>query len=321
MFHSPAQISHPEWSAVADHDAAQAVVARQTLLTELARPNTIGFACHVGDQPFGRIMTSGTGAARWVPSHHHSRATTARLGTAVFGCCPVDFSWMSVAPRKWDGRHRGLSSRATVGCLYRDDRELLSADVFRCACGLRRIVRHGAWCVRLDHRHCVGDPASAPETPAAVSACPTAAPQNGGTPEWTLPGTTGSVAVTGSTDETAPLVKVEAPFSVAETQVRTLQAGDGPVVADTATVSVCYMGVNGRDGTVFDSSYERGAPAQFSLDGVVPGFQKAIAGQKVGSTVAVAMASADGYPDGQPSAGIQKGDSLIFAIKILDASN
>ena len=162
---------------------------------------------------------------------------------------------------------------------------------------------------------------SVTETATPAGACPTAAPANGGTPEWTLPGTTGSVAVTGSTDTTAPLVNVTAPFSVTETQVHTLQAGDGPVVADTATVSVCYMGVNGRDGTVFDSSYERGAPVEFPLDGVVPGFQKAIAGQKVGSTVAVAMTSADGYPDGQPSAGIQKGDTLIFAIKILDASS
>jgi hypothetical protein len=32
------------------------------------------------------------------------------------------------------------------------------------------------------------------------------------------------------------------------------------------------------------------------------------------------MASADGYPDGQPSAGILPGDSLVFAIKILGAS-
>jgi hypothetical protein len=152
----------------------------------------------------------------------------------------------------------------------------------------------------------------------AAGSCPTAAPQNGGTAEWTLAGTTGSVAVTGSTDTTAPLVNVAGPFSVTETQVHTLQAGDGPVVAPTATVSVCYMGVNGRDGTVFDSSYERGTPAEFPLNRVVPGFQKAIAGQKVGSTVAVAMASADGYPDGQPSAGIQQGDTLVFAIKILD---
>jgi peptidylprolyl isomerase len=161
---------------------------------------------------------------------------------------------------------------------------------------------------------------AAPPTSAAANTCPTAAPADNGTPEWTLPGATGSVAVTGSTDTTAPNIKVDSPFSVTETQVHTLQAGDGPVVSPTATVSVCYMGVNGRDGSVFDNSYERGAPEQFPLTGVVTGFQKAIAGQKVGSTVAVAMTSADGYADGQPAAGIQPGDTLIFAIKILDAA-
>jgi FKBP-type peptidyl-prolyl cis-trans isomerase len=154
----------------------------------------------------------------------------------------------------------------------------------------------------------------------AAGSCPTAAPQGGGTPEWTLPGSTGSIAVTGSTDTTAPSVKVTTPFSVTQTQVQTLHAGDGPVVPATATVSVCYMGVNGRDGSVFDSSYERGAPVDFPLSGVIAGFQKAITGQKVGSTVAVAVTSADGYPSGQPSAGIRPGDSLIFAIKVLSAS-
>jgi hypothetical protein len=164
----------------------------------------------------------------------------------------------------------------------------------------------------------VSDVFEAPITQSAAGECPTAAPAAGGTPEWTLPGVTGSVAVTGSTDTAAPAVTVTTPFSVAETQVHTLTAGDGPVVAPTAKVSVCYMGVNGRDGTVFDSSYERGAPEEFPLDGVVPGFQKAIAGQTVGSTVAVAMVSADGYPEGQPAAGIEKGDTLVFALKILE---
>jgi peptidylprolyl isomerase len=164
--------------------------------------------------------------------------------------------------------------------------------------------------------------ASPPSAPPAASggACPTTAPDGQGTPEWTLTGATGSVAVTGSTDTAAPMVKVDSPFSVSETQVHTLTAGDGPVVAPTARVTVCYMGVDGRDGHVFDSSYERGAPVDFPLDGVVPGFQKAIVGQKVGSTVAVAMVSADGYPQGQPRAGIEPGDTLVFAIKILEAS-
>lgn len=163
--------------------------------------------------------------------------------------------------------------------------------------------------------------AAAPATAAPAAAqCPSTPPAAGGTPQWTLPGTTGSVAVTGSTDTAAPEVTVTGPFSVTETQVHTLTPGTGPIVGDTATVSVCYMGVNGRDGSVFDSSYQRGEPAQFPLDGVVPGFQKAIAGQHVGSTVAVAMDAADGYPNGQPSAGIRPGDSLVFAIKILDAT-
>jgi hypothetical protein len=160
---------------------------------------------------------------------------------------------------------------------------------------------------------------TAAESPTATpdTGCPTQAPAGGGTPDWTLNGASGSVAVTGSTDKNAPLVTVTQPFSVSATEVHTLHAGDGPVVPPTATVTVCYMGVNGRDGKVFDSAYDRGTPAQFPLDGVVPGFQKAIAGPKVGSTVGVAMSPADGYPDGMPQAGIQKGDSLVFAIKIL----
>lgn len=162
---------------------------------------------------------------------------------------------------------------------------------------------------------------SATEKATAASACPTAAPEAGVTPEWTITGTTGSVGVTAATDTTSPNIKVEAPFSVAETQVHTLHPGTGPVVAENATVSVCYMGVDGRDGYVFDSSYERGEPVEFSLDGVVPGFQKAIAGQTVGSSVAVAVTSADGYPNGQRGAGIWPGDTLVFEIKILAASS
>lgn len=159
-----------------------------------------------------------------------------------------------------------------------------------------------------------------PPAPPADSPCPTAAPAAGVAPEWTQAGATGSVAVAGPTDTTAPSVTFEGPFSVTETVVHTLKAGTGPIVAPTAQVLVCYMGVNGRDGSVFDSTYEQGQPIDFGLDRVVPGFQKAIAGQTVGSTVAVAMTSADGYPEGQPSAGINPGDTLVFAIKIIDAS-
>ncbi|MGE2833298.1 FKBP-type peptidyl-prolyl cis-trans isomerase [Mycobacterium sp. SMC-4] len=160
-----------------------------------------------------------------------------------------------------------------------------------------------------------------PETADETGNCPMVAAPGDAEPEWTLTGATGSVAVTGPTDQAGPAIDIQAPFSVTETQVETLQPGDGPVIADTATVMVCYTGVNGRDGSVFDSTYEVGTPVDFPLDGVIAGFRKAIAGQQVGSSVAVAMAPEDGYPQGQPAAGIQPGDTLVFAIRILAASS
>ncbi len=99
-----------------------------------------------------------------------------------------------------------------------------------------------------------------------------------------------------STDTASPQIAVEKPFSVAQTQVQAFDPpGDGAVVAETARVSVCYLGVNGRTGERFDSTYDDGKPASFPLDGVIPGFKKAIAGQKVGSSVGVAVAPEDGY--------------------------
>ncbi|PXW32377.1 UNVERIFIED_CONTAM: FKBP-type peptidyl-prolyl isomerase-like protein [Williamsia faeni] len=163
------------------------------------------------------------------------------------------------------------------------------------------------------------DSSDSTATADAVASCPTAEPADDVAPEWSVDGITGSVEVTGSTDTAAPKVTVTTPFSVDTTEVSTLTEGRGEVVSETAEVSVCYMGVNGRDGTVFDSSYERGAPVEFPLTGVVTGFQKAIAGQKVGSTVAVAMTPDDGYgASGNPAADIEGTDTLIFAIKILE---
>ena len=84
-----------------------------------------------------------------------------------------------------------------------------------------------------------------------------------------------------------------------------------------ATVEVDYAGVACSTGVLFDSSYERGSAATFPLYGVVPGFAKAIAGQKVGSDVIVAMTPEDGYgTQGNPQAGIEGTDTLIFFIHI-----
>jgi hypothetical protein len=47
------------------------------LLDELTKPDTIGFACHFGDQPFGRGVTSAAGRV-WEPVHTTRRAPAPR---------------------------------------------------------------------------------------------------------------------------------------------------------------------------------------------------------------------------------------------------
>ncbi|GAA4802359.1 FKBP-type peptidyl-prolyl cis-trans isomerase [Tomitella cavernea] len=123
--------------------------------------------------------------------------------------------------------------------------------------------------------------------------------------QWQLDGATGAISVTGQTDSTAPGITVDTPFTVDRTQVETLEKGDGPQVTAQSTVLVCYVGVDGRDGSVFDSAYQRGKPAAFPASGVVPGFRQALVGQTVGSSVAVAIPPADGYPQGTPDGAIQ----------------
>ncbi|MGB3887773.1 FKBP-type peptidyl-prolyl cis-trans isomerase [Gordonia sp. (in: high G+C Gram-positive bacteria)] len=149
--------------------------------------------------------------------------------------------------------------------------------------------------------------------------CPEADPAVTTGPQWTISGATGKLAVAAATDTAGPLIKVTAPFSVDETQVKTLEAGTGKEITDEMAVNVCYEGVDGRDGQVFDSSFQRGTPLRLRTDGVVPGFRRALVGQRVGASVAVAMTPDDGYPDGSPDGTIKPGDTIIFVLKIMAA--
>jgi glyoxylase-like metal-dependent hydrolase (beta-lactamase superfamily II) len=65
-FHIAAQLAHTDWSSAPDTDVQAVKKARRRLLDELTQPNTIGFAFHFGDQPFGRVTTNG-GRPAWEP--------------------------------------------------------------------------------------------------------------------------------------------------------------------------------------------------------------------------------------------------------------
>jgi glyoxylase-like metal-dependent hydrolase (beta-lactamase superfamily II) len=66
-FHIPAQLSHPHWPSMPDIDGRGVLAARAQLTRELEQPDTLGFACHFGDQAFGRLSRTQTGLRAWEP--------------------------------------------------------------------------------------------------------------------------------------------------------------------------------------------------------------------------------------------------------------
>jgi peptidylprolyl isomerase len=127
------------------------------------------------------------------------------------------------------------------------------------------------------------------------------------------------VTVTGGFGE-APKVKVDAPWAIDKTRTKVLDASNGPAVSEGQGVEVNYYGVNGRTGKKFDESFSTGQPVAFNLAQVVPGFSKGLVGQHKGSRVLIAMPGQDGYDPmgGNPQAGIEVGDTLIFVVDLVD---
>jgi FKBP-type peptidyl-prolyl cis-trans isomerase len=95
-----------------------------------------------------------------------------------------------------------------------------------------------------------------------------------------------------------------------------VKQGEGAAPKPTETVKVHYTGTL-IDGTVFDSSVQRGEPAEFPLDQVIAGWtegiQKMTKGGKIKLYVPPQLAYGD---DGRP--GIPPGSTLIFDVELLD---
>ena len=98
-------------------------------------------------------------------------------------------------------------------------------------------------------------------------------------------------------------------------QYEVLSEGSGPRPAAADTVRVNYHGTF-ADGSVFDSSVERGEPAEFPLDGVIPGWTEGIQLMSVGSKYTFYIPSELGY--GPEGAGpIPPYSPLIFEVELL----
>ncbi len=94
--------------------------------------------------------------------------------------------------------------------------------------------------------------------------------------------------------------------------------GAGPKPGPTSTVKVHYEGTL-IDGTKFDSSYDRGEPSEFPLNGVIPGWTEGLQLMSPGAKYRLIIPSELAYgtnpPPGSP---IKPGSTLIFMVELLE---
>ncbi len=99
-------------------------------------------------------------------------------------------------------------------------------------------------------------------------------------------------------------------------QYSIIKAGDGAKPTAEDQVTTHYTGTL-IDGTVFDSSVERGEPVTFAVNGVIPGWTEALQLMPVGSKWKLFIPSELAY--GERGAGGQIGpnETLIFEVELL----
>ena len=99
-------------------------------------------------------------------------------------------------------------------------------------------------------------------------------------------------------------------------QYKELVAGNGEKPKATDTVKVHYKGTL-IDGTVFDSSYDRGEPAVFPVGGVIPGWTEALQLMKVGDKFELVIPSELAYGANGSGPVIGPDATLVFDVELL----
>jgi len=100
-------------------------------------------------------------------------------------------------------------------------------------------------------------------------------------------------------------------------QYEVITQGNGPKPTASDTVRVHYEGTL-TDGTVFDSSYSRGEPIEFSLSDVIPGWTEGLQLMNTGSAYRLFIPSDLGYGSYGAGGQIPPYATLVFEVELID---
>ncbi|MFT6806574.1 MAG: FKBP-type peptidyl-prolyl cis-trans isomerase FklB [Glaciecola sp.] len=100
-------------------------------------------------------------------------------------------------------------------------------------------------------------------------------------------------------------------------QYELVSQGEGEVPNLNSTVRVHYHGTL-LDGSVFDSSYDRGQPAEFPVNGVIKGWTEALQFMKAGTKLKLHVPAELAYGEQGAGGAIGPHSTLIFDVELLD---
>jgi len=117
-----------------------------------------------------------------------------------------------------------------------------------------------------------------------------------------------------------PVVTVPKSDPPKDLVVQPLIQGKGKTVGKADSVTINYSWINWSTGAVLEQTY--GAkPATASMASLLPGLQKGLVGQKVGSRVLVVVPPSEGYPQGNATPKVDPGETLVFVVDVLFTSS
>lgn len=105
--------------------------------------------------------------------------------------------------------------------------------------------------------------------------------------------------------------------TVTELQIIDTKEGTGEAVPEGATITAHYTGALVKNGTIFQSSYDFGAPVTFGLDQVIAGWTMGVPGMKVGGTRRLIIPSEMAYGSVRAAANIPPNSDLVFDIDLV----
>jgi len=103
-------------------------------------------------------------------------------------------------------------------------------------------------------------------------------------------------------------------------QYRIISQGDGTTPSSSSTVQVHYEG-SLIDGTVFDSSYERGEPVSFQVNQVIEGWQEALQLMPAGSEWELYIPAELAYGQAGAGGAIGPNETLIFKVELQEVTD